>query len=226
MMDFTFGIITGGGNDQIVEMVVNSILSQNIPNFEIIIIGDSNIKAKNTRVVSFDETQRNMWITRKKNIITEEAKYDNIVYLHDYVYLNRGWYKGFLEFGDDFNICMTKIINADGTRYRDWSLWAFDVEPLGVENKEFLLPYDFTEFSKWMYISGAYWVAKKNVMVEFPLDEGRLWGQSEDVIWSKQVREKYNFSMNTLSSTRLFKQKDRAFNEMSDETKKQIKTWI
>ena len=80
-MDFTFGIITNGTTDNFVETVVNSILAQNIPNFEIIIVGNSGVKADNTRVIPFDETQRNMWITRKKNIITEEAKFDNIVYL-------------------------------------------------------------------------------------------------------------------------------------------------
>ena len=213
-MDFTFGIITNGSSDDFVEIVINSILSQNIPNFEIIVVGNSNVKAENTRVIPFDETQRPMWITKKKNIITNEAKFDNIVYLHDYVFLSKNWYDGFLKFGNDFDVCMTKILNRDGSRYRDWTLWAFDVEPLGVKNKEFLLPYDFTEFTKWMYISGAYWVCKKHIMKEFPLDENRMWGESEDVVWSKQVREKYTFYMNPESSVSLLKFKDRAFNEI------------
>ena len=148
-MDFTFGIITNGSSDDFVEIVINSILSQNIPNFEIIVVGNSNVKAENTRVIPFDETQRPMWITKKKNIITNEAKFDNIVYLHDYVFLSKNWYDGFLKFGNDFDVCMTKILNRDGSRYRDWTLWAFDVEPLGVKNKEFLLPYDFTNYNNF-----------------------------------------------------------------------------
>ena len=65
-----------------------------------------------------------------------------------------------------------------------------------------------------------------DVHIRSLLDENRLWGQSEDVVWSKQVREKHTFSMNQESSVKLLKFKDRAFNEMSDKTKKQIKTWI
>ena len=69
--------------------------------------------------------------------------------------------------------------------------------------------------SKYMYISGAYWVAKKEVMLEFPLDENLCWGEGEDVAWSKQVREKYTFSMNPYSTVRTLKFKDPAF-EIAD----------
>jgi hypothetical protein len=58
-----------------------------------------------------------------------------------------------------------------------------------------------------MYFSGSYWVAKKEVMEEFPLNEDLLWGQSEDVEWSKRIREKYNFSINENSKVKLLKYK-------------------
>ena len=64
-----------------------------------------------------------------------------------------------------------------------------------------------THLSKYMYISGAYWVAKKQIMEEFPLDESLVWGKGEDVEWSKLVREKYNFSFNRNSSVKFLKQK-------------------
>jgi hypothetical protein len=73
-----------------------------------------------------------------------------------------------------------------------------------------------THLSKYLYFSGAYWVGKRDVMTEFPLDENLLWGQSEDVEWSMRIREKYDFSMNQYSSVQLMMQKDRAFDE-SDE---------
>jgi hypothetical protein len=51
-------------------------------------------------------------------------------------------------------------------------------------------------------------------MLEFPLDESLSWGEGEDVLWSKQVREKYKFNMNTNSSVFIIKGgKDRVFNE-------------
>ena len=99
----------------------------------------------------------------------------------------------------------------------------------GLE-RECLIPYDIIHLSKYMYISGAYWVAKKDVMLEFPLDENLIWGQGEDVLWSKQIREKYEFNMNTNSSVKLIKpNNDKVFVEtITDkiEVLKDFKLWI
>ena len=74
-----------------------------------------------------------------------------------------------------------------------------------------------------MYFSGAYWVSKKHVMEEFPLDERLSWGESEDVTWSMQVRQKYKFSVNPNSVVQLLKHKpDRAFNEPDAMTLEQL----
>ena len=118
-MDFTFGIITSGDSQERVAEVVESIKKQNIPNYEIIVVGDDGVNADSSNVTSviFDESVKPAWITRKKNIVTERAVFDNVVYMHDYVALEKGWYEGYLEFGDDWDICMNKIVNSSGTRF-------------------------------------------------------------------------------------------------------------
>ena len=59
-----------------------------------------------------------------------------------------------------------------------------------------------------MYISGTYWVAKKKVMLEEPLDEDRWgWGQQEDVEWSQRVRDNYKYVMNIHSTVKSLKEK-------------------
>lgn len=214
-MNFSFGIITGGNNDYNINLIIDSIENQNIPNYEIIIVGDSKITRNNTINIFFDDNIKSKWITRKKNIITENAKYDNIVYMHDYVYLLDNWYDGFLKFGENFNFCMTKIENFDGTRFRDWTLWALDAEPI-LNSRGFLIPYDITNLSKLMYFSGTYWVAKKDKMLKFPLNERLFWAEGEDVEWSSRVRIEYDFSMNTYSTVKLLKYKDKAFNYSSE----------
>ena len=55
-MNFTFGIITAGQNDIVIEEIIESIEKQNIPNYEIIIVGRSIINKNNVRVVEFNET--------------------------------------------------------------------------------------------------------------------------------------------------------------------------
>lgn len=217
-MNFTFGIVTSGLDDRI-QIVIDSIERLNIPEYEVIIVGNSNVQRDRTTIIPFNESERPAWITKKKNLITQHAKYENVVYAHDYIYYNEDWYSGWLEYGEDYKVCMNRILNADGTRYRDWSIWPHNgnyVDGLCSRQRGCLLPYDMTHLSKYLYFSGAYWVGKKDVMTEFPLDESLLWGQGEDVEWSIRIRQKYDFSMNKHSSVQLMMQKDRVFNE-SDE---------
>ena len=75
-----------------------------------------------------------------------------------------------------------------------------------------------------MYISGSYWIAKKDVMQEFPLNENLLWGMGEDVLWSKEVRNVHSFNMNSNSSVKIMKTgKDRVFNEPNEEKINKLK---
>jgi hypothetical protein len=55
-------------------------------------------------------------------------------------------------------------------------------------------------------------------MEDHPLDDNLCWGQGEDVDWSKRVRQRYNFSMNSYSTVRSLKFKDPAFNITGEET--------
>ena len=223
MFRATFGIVTSGSPESqgMIDRVVESIERENIPEYEILVIGNYRGSPNDrVRVLPFDESVKPKWITRKKNIVTEQAKYENVVYMHDYVALEPGWYEGWERFGD-FSVAMNPIVNSDGSRYRDWTLWAFDVGPslsaIGGKGPTYLLPYEETSLSKYMYFSGAYWVAKKDVMTTFPLDERLSWGEGEDVEWSKRVRGKHDFSINTRSRVKLLKNKDRVFEEISDE---------
>ena len=219
-MNFTFGIITNGDNPNM-ETIINSIRNEKIPNYEIIIIGGVERTGDDIIYEPFDENQRSMWITKKKNILTNLAKYENIVYFHDYIYLMPGWYEGHLKYGDDFKVLMDRMTNTDGHRWRDWMLWdlPFPEQHQGIRR---ILPYDI-ELSKYMYISGAYWVAKKDVMLEFPLDENRLWGQGEDVVWSQAVRKKYDFKMNIHSEVKFLKYKENVFGYATPEDIEKMK---
>ena len=214
-MDFTFGIITAGNNDHLVEQIIESIEKQKIPNYEIIIVGSFSKRNYKVELVEFDETLKNGWITKKKNLITNMSKYENIVFLHDYIKLLPNWYEGQIKAGENYKIRMDKIINNNGERFRDWCIWPHNNNKMdNFIGRDCLIPYDITHLSKYMYVSGSYWVAKKDVMLEYPLNESLAWGEGEDVLWSKQVREKYSFNMNENSSVFIMKSgKDKVFNE-------------
>jgi hypothetical protein len=243
-MQFTFGIITNK-NIRSVNLIIDSIEKQNIPDYEIIVVGIDkisieNTSRKNTKYISFNENIYPGWITKKKNIITQEAVYENIVYMHDYIVLDDNWYNGFLKYGNNFDIIINKINNSDGSRFRDWVLnihflkgmslkiiqnvptikvhdtW-FKNDEEDITNKLNIPPDSSTIFldydndgnhwQNYIYISGSYFICKKHVMIDFPLNETLLHCQGEDVEWSQRVRTKYQFKLNKYSSVKLLKYK-------------------
>jgi len=137
------------------------------------------------------------WITKKKNLITQNAKYENIVFLHDYHMFMPDWYRGFLKFGTDWDVCMNKIENFWGHRFRDWVSWDSP-----THGKRVLVDYNDNTFIKNCYISGSYWVAKKKFMEKYPLDEQYLWGQGEDLEWSFRIRDFFDYKMNKFSTVK------------------------
>jgi len=223
-MDFTFGIITDGNFDNFIEIIINSIINNNIPNYEIIIVGNSQLNnTDKIKIIKFNENIKPGWITKKKNVISLNAKYENIVMLHDYVSLQDDWYDGFLKYGNNFHWCVTKITNNDGTRFRDYTLFPYEVDYLNIDyspgkdidqyfNENCLLPYDFINninTNKYMYISGAYYIIKKNIATKFLLDENLVHCKGEDVEYSKRLHENgIIIKCNKYSSVVLLKQKN------------------
>jgi len=170
-LNFSFGIITCKESNQLVPLVVESIKKLNIPVYEILIVGESGIPDDSIiKNIPYDESIKSNWITRKKNLITENALYDNIVFTHDYHVFDINWYEGFIKFGDGFKVCCNVLINKNGDRYRDWLWWDWPGEPhahsdtVYIPNLEHILPYSEKRCSRWMYVNGSYWVAKKSVM--------------------------------------------------------------
>lgn len=202
-MDFSFGIITNNGNDDFLKSIIGSIENNDIPHYEIIIVGNSSLSNndyKNTKIINFDESVKKDWITRKKNIIIDEAIYENIVIIHDYIVFDKDWYKGFLLWGNNFEYCISPIKNLDGRRFRDYCLFPYTVDHLNIDYSpcdidyyfynHCLLPYSFEntlETNKYMYISGAYFIIKKKIGMRFHLDETLCWGFGEDVEYSKRL---------------------------------------
>jgi hypothetical protein len=209
-MDFTFGIITTVKSQQYLAEICNSIFDLQIPNFEIIIIGDCNIiSSDKINVYPFDETIKPNWITKKKNIIFNLAKYENIAVIHDYFKFDKDWYNGFLKFGQNFKYCSSKTINKNGNRFRDYILQPW---PLDEKFKsKCLIPYDIIlpiYLRKLLYISAAYFVIKKDIALKFQFNEQLCWNQGDDTEFCRRLAKNNIFiSFNPYSTIHLLKQK-------------------
>ena len=184
-MKCTFGIITGGGQTSFLNQIIDSIEEEKIPEYEILVIGSFLSAREHTTVYEFPETiAPGPWITKKKNIIGQLAKYETIIFLHDYIRLEKGWYQGFLRFQEEtpvWDVAMCQMLEQNGERAIDW---------MGLPNDPIygnvLHPYDYCN-PKGMYVPGNFFVVKKDFFIHHPLDERRLWGMGEDIEWSKRI---------------------------------------
>lgn len=232
---WSFGIVTDGSQVDRVQMIIDSIWDdfRHMPDaFEIIVVGGANSyrypmqpSRVHWRHIPFDETAKaRAWISRKKNLIADHATFDNICLMHDYVAIDPGWAEGFDRFGDDWNSCMNKIVNVDGSRFRDWCMIDNDGWPPAAVARA-LEPYDIPcpgpglisyyhpGVPRWQYFSGAYFTVKREALLKVPLDEDKCWSQGEDVEWSRRMFLTYGdkaFSLNPHSSVRLLKYKPSA----------------
>jgi hypothetical protein len=168
----------------------------------------------NIKFINFDETIKAKWITRKKNIIVEEALFENVVIVHDYVLFTNDWYSGYQTFDEEWDVSMCKILNKDGVRWRDWILWWNAFAPYRLEhNGTILAPnrllYDDNRYvNTEMYINGTVIIGKKSYLTANKQNEDLIWGQGEDCEWSARCRQTWNFKMNTNSTLQLLKQHD------------------
>jgi hypothetical protein len=160
-------------------------------------------KKRNTDItfVYHDEKIKPYWITRKKNIGIQASKYENLCITHDYIGFCKGWYKGFIEFGSDWDVCMNPIRFSDNKRFRDW-----------ISFKEYwgspeFVSYNDNSKTQKMYISGTYWCAKKTFMLKNPMNEQLSWGQGEDLEWSHRCRNTWNYKLNINSPVKILKEK-------------------
>ena len=201
---WTFAILTDGKSQKQLMLQLESIHNLQLEIYEIIIIGGVFIDHPRVRHIEFDESKKNGWVTRKKNILAQEASYENIAFMHDYIGLDRDWAAGFEILGDNWNIALTRVEDLKGRRFYDWAAWD------SVEFPTYSpVPYSRKNHTGFQFIPGAYWVAKKDFMLKNPLDEELGWGQSEDIEWSLRVRNQ-GYVFNPYSKVRHLK-KHRGF---------------
>jgi hypothetical protein len=201
-IQWTFGIVTGYQDAERLKTIIDNIVSLDIPEFEILIVGGNKgnffVDLPQVKFVDFDESQKPLWITKKKNLIANLAIYENIVIMHDYHVFDKDWYANFKSFGTDWDICSCPQYLINGARNpMDWSLW--DKPGHG---RAWSLDYDDWSQTQYMYISGGFFIVKKHVMLEEPLDESRGWNEEEDVEWSLRIRDKYVMKCNKNSIVR------------------------
>ncbi len=192
---WSFGIICNGTRDDNIIKFIESVEKQKIPNYEIIICGklvdEKAIKKwKNVKYLFFDKLNEKGWITKKKNIICQNAKFENIMVVHDRVILENNWHKNFKKYGNYFNVLECKGVY--GKYVTGWTKFRGD-SSLKFNPRESIQVVDKMNFYDWsskICSHGGLSIMKKNIWKICKWDEKRFWNQKEDIDLSFREYEK------------------------------------
>lgn len=188
---WTFGIITNGKRADWVRLIIDSIMEQKIPEYEIIICGTFEDRTeKDIKYISFNQRDDRGWITKKKNLIVKNAKYENICMLHDRMVLNKDWYKGMKRWGNCFESIGCRQL-FEGKRVHDWLVSHYFV--VNKDNKKFAFEsyVDYRDWYKDIWFMGQLNIFKKSIIVKNNLwwDEKLYVGDREDYEFSKALTD-------------------------------------
>lgn len=183
---WTFGIITKGERDDWLEEIIKSIKDQKIPNYEIIICGTyRDRKEKNFKYIPFFERDDRAWITKKKNLIAKEAKYENICIIHDRIVFDKNWFVGMKKYGNCFDVlCNQQTLKDKGIRTGDWLTYGYGKlgSPYGISQLR------YNDWDYYIYMGGQLSILKKSIWEVCPWNETLYWGE-EDVELSFRFRD-------------------------------------
>ncbi|PUA41894.1 hypothetical protein C5U62_29025 [Pseudomonas protegens] len=207
---WTFGIPVGPEDATVLNAVVKRILEIDIPNKEIILCGspgENFAYFDQVRIVGEDITAPPVQICKKKNLLALEAKYNNLVILHDRVFLPKHFGEMVRRFGPRYPLMTLQSMFFDNRmsmhprRYSDYGLAMGEIAH-GVQGLHrtsgaavSIAPSIFAEvertgfcfanpmrFTKDMnYPTGSLYVCRKEVWNAFPLDEALFWVEYEDI---------------------------------------------
>jgi len=183
---WTFGIITGGSRPENVASFVESVRRQKVPNYEVIISGKwKESFGKDTRVVNQTRAANKGHITKMKNVLCKEAKYENIILVHDRVVLKDTWFEGMKLYGNSFELLACPQLDYQGNRAGDWLTLG---GPIDTPYNAGALEYD--DWDENVYVSGTITVLKRSVWKEKPWDEKVFWNKGEDIKLTFDLRDK------------------------------------
>lgn len=191
IIKWTFGIITNGKRGDWVQQIIKSVRQQKIPHFEIIICGTYTGKVgKDIIYIPFNKRDDKGWITKKKNLIVQKARYENICMLHDRMVLDKNWYKGIKKWGNCFeNLGCVQTYN--GSRVNDWIASHFFVENRERDKFSFESYVNYPDWYESVWFLGQLNIFKKYIVVKNNLwwNENLYYGQREDYDFSKRLNK-------------------------------------
>lgn len=207
---WTFGIPVGPEDATVLNAIVKRILEIDIPNKEIVLCGRPGANFAyfdQVRIVGEDITAPPVQICKKKNRLAQEAKYNNLVILHDRVFLPKHFGEMVRRFGPRYpfmtlqSMFFDNRLSMNPRRYSDYGMAMSEIGQglKGLHRRSgeavTIAPAVFAEVERTgfcfaspmrynidaSYPTGSMYICRKEVWNSNPLDESLLWVEFEDV---------------------------------------------
>jgi len=173
----SFCILSGGTRPERLRRLVASIRRQRIPAFEIIVCGEAEQDSSYRYVEAIDEVSSGA-IGAARNRAAEHAGFDHVVFCDDDIELDRDWYEGLRPYMGSWDAFATRILNPDGTRHWDWSIWQ-------GHGRQRLLGY--AEIDRDLYLTGGLMIVRTDVWSRHRWRTDLGFNQAEDVEFSQRL---------------------------------------
>jgi len=187
---WSFGVISNGKKNDQVTKLIQSVIKQNIPNFEVIICGPYTIPQEFSAIdiTVLDDVRLEQDIRpptpAKKNKIIKKAKYSNLCVMHDRFTLPHDWYFNFKNYGNYFDVLCLPTVDISGNRFRvDWMNFHYPLTQIISQNRSL----NYSSWTPEVIIQGGILIAKRNLMQKVMFDERLHWEELEDMQLSKQI---------------------------------------
>jgi hypothetical protein len=207
---WTFGIPVGPEDATVLNAVVKRILEIDIPNKEILLCGSPGLNfayLDQVRIVGEDITAPPVQICKKKNRLAHEARYGNLVILHDRVFLPKHFGEMVRRFGSNYPLMTLQSLFFDNhasmhpRRYSDHGTpmgeLAQGVQALhrnsghsvsiapgifpAIERTGFVFANCMRYNKDAGYPTGSLYICRTAVWKACPLDESLNWVEFEDI---------------------------------------------
>ena len=184
---WTFGVLTTGKRLANIEQFIDSVERHCREPYEILIVSAVDFggiaERRGVRVLHFDEHDDLGWITKKKNLICDEASYSDILVCHDRFSLDADFTEDFNGWGYSYGLAAVRVRLADGRRGLDWAVVSSQNQ---VWSAGGLL--DYRAYSQYAYNPGGATLIRKPFWRDFPWNENLFWNEHEDVELCRRVQ--------------------------------------
>lgn len=200
---WSFWIVSNWDRDDRIIDLIKSIDFQKIPNYEINIcwkiwskLSKSNL---NFKYIKFNKRSSLWWLDKKKNILIENSKYENIIIIHDRYYFYDGWYEWMKKWWNNFEHITCRQLHENNMVK---SVEILDVlNPCIIDGKFlrsrklfFYSKFKDEDFSVNHYIWWWVQIFKKSIVSKVLYNETLFWQDWEDVWISNELNKKWHYA--------------------------------